>query len=124
MLEGQNEGCQETEGDPVIVAYDFVTMYPSLEAKAAAKDAHDSVMVSPLEFSNVNYKEAVKYIASNMSEVEVENSDLRRVLPRRQNRKSTRPASRGQEALGLKGQTPHSRHQHLGGGWKGFKHFL
>ena len=50
--------------------------------------------------STIVYKEAVKYIASNMSEVEVENSDLRRVLPRRQNRKGTRPTCRGQEALG------------------------
>ena len=47
--EEQSECCQETEGDPVIVAYDFVTMYPSLEAKAAAKDAHDAVLISPIE---------------------------------------------------------------------------
>ena len=66
-MEGQTEGCQETEGDPVIVAYDFVTMYPSLEAKAAAKDAHDSVMVSPLEFSNVNYSCQLLYTRRQLS---------------------------------------------------------
>ena len=40
-------------------------------------------MVSDLEFGSINYKEAVRYIAANKSEVECSRSDLRRVLPTR-----------------------------------------
>ena len=37
----QMDGCQETSGDPVLIGYDFVKMYPSIDAETAAKDAHD-----------------------------------------------------------------------------------
>ena len=54
-------------------------MYPNLEAEAATKDAHGAVMETLLEFNSINYKESAKYIAANMTEKAVEESDLARV---------------------------------------------
>ena len=96
-------GCQETEGEPVIVGFDFVSLYPSLEAEMAAKEAHDAVMLSTLEFSGVNFKEGCKYIAANSSEASVAVNKLRRVLPWRPTKMGKRPGVTGPEALG-----PHS----------------
>ena len=68
--------CQETKGEPVLVAYDFIQMYPNLEVDAAAKDAHDAMLETPITFSSINYREAVKYISANMTEKGVEQCDL------------------------------------------------
>ena len=44
-----------------MVGFDFVQLYPNLEADEAAKDSYEAVMVSDLEFVNVNYKEGCRY---------------------------------------------------------------
>ena len=35
--------------------------YPNIKAEEAAKDAYEAVMISDLEFGNVNYKEGCRY---------------------------------------------------------------
>ena len=69
------------------------------EAVEAAKDAYKAVIVSDLEFWSINYKEPVRYIAANKSEVECNRSDLRRMLPTRQNQGGTRPGPTGEDAM-------------------------
>ena len=82
--------------------------YPNLEADEAAKDAYDAVMVSDLEFGSINYKEGCRYIAANKTEVQWQQSDLRRVLPTRQNSGGVRPGPTGEDAMG-----PHSNDEKL-----------
>ena len=40
-----------------MIGFDFVQLYPNIEAEEAAKAAYEAVMVSDLEFGSVNYKE-------------------------------------------------------------------
>ena len=105
---GEESKCQETNGEPVVVGFDYVSLYPSLEAEMAAREAHDAVMLSPLQFSGVNYKEACRYIAANTTEQEVAVNKLRRVLPWRPTNMGTRPGVTGPEAMG-----PHSDDEEL-----------
>ena len=62
----------------------------------------DREPVSDLEFGNVNYKEGCRYIAANKTEVQCQQSDLRRILPTRQNWPI------GEDAMG-----PHSNDEKL-----------
>ena len=59
------------DAEPVITAYDFVNFYPNMDIMEAAQDTYDAAMLTPLEYTNINYKEGVKYIASCLSEQEV-----------------------------------------------------
>ena len=88
------------EADPVVTAFDFVNFYPNMDAEQAAQDAHDAVMETETTFTNINYKEAVKYIAANLTEEQANTSDLRRVLPCRANTGGKRPKCTGPEAVG------------------------
>ena len=68
-------------------------------ADEAAKDAYDAVMISDLQFGNVNYKEGCRYIAANKTEVQCQQSDLRRILPTRKNSGGVRPGLTGEDAM-------------------------
>ena len=92
--------CQDLTADPVTTAFDFISFYPNMDACEAAQDAHDAVMISPMQYSNINYMEAVKYIASNMTAKEVKQSNLKRVIPTRANTGGARPRCTGPEAMG------------------------
>ena len=85
-----------------------VRLCPNIEAEEAAKDAYEAVMVSNLEFGSVNYKEGSRYIAANKTEIWCKQSDLRRILPTRQNTGGARPGPTGEDAMG-----PHSNDEKL-----------
>ena len=53
-------------------------------------------METYLEFDKVDYKEAVRYIALNLSAQECRLSELRRVLPVRNKTGGTRPGMTGE----------------------------
>ena len=54
---GENrESCQDEDEEPVVVGFDFVSLYPSLEEWMSSQAAYDSVMESEIEFSGINYK--------------------------------------------------------------------
>ena len=59
-----NAECQDMTQEPVLIGFNFVQLYPNIEAEEAARDAYEAVMVSDLEFGNVNYKEGCRYIAT------------------------------------------------------------
>ena len=91
---------QDFSAPPVVVGSDVTALYPNLEDQSVAQLCHDAVMQTKIEFYNVDYGEAVKYIAMNSKEEDCRTSDLRRVLPIRRGRTGTRPGVTGEDPLG------------------------
>ena len=98
----------------LIIGADVESLYPSLEDETAAKIAYKAVLETKLEFDNVDYREAVRYIALKWSAQECRLSDLRRVLPVRNKKCGTRPGMTGEGPLG-----PDSGDHSLFGRWGG-----
>ena len=61
----QEAECQDKTQEPVLIGFNFVQLYPNIEAEEAAKDAYEAMMVSDLEYGSVNYKEGCRYKAAN-----------------------------------------------------------
>ena len=76
---------------PVIVGSDVKALYPSLADLDVGLICYNAVMNSEIEFSNVNYKLATKYITLNFSAAEQRLSPLWKVLPRRTVTTGARP---------------------------------
>ena len=66
----------------------------------AANAAYKAMVDTEIKFTNINYKEAAKYIASNWSEAQVATSNIRRVLPWRKEKGGTRPGMKNINILG------------------------
>ena len=59
-----------------------------------------AIMETSIQFSNLNYKEGVRYLALNWTAQECRLNPLRRVLPRRRCKNGTRPGMTGQGPMG------------------------
>ena len=66
-------------------------LYPSLADLDTALICYNAVMESEIEFLNINYKLATKYIAICLTETELMLSPIAKILPRRTTRSGTRP---------------------------------
>ena len=76
---------------PVVVGADVEALYPSLADLDTALICYNAVMESEIEFLNINYKLATKYIAICLTETELMLSPIAKILPRRTTRSGTRP---------------------------------
>ena len=56
----------------------------------------EAVIMSSIKWENIDYLEAVRYIALNLTAEECTQSGLRRVLPWRRKTTGTRPGLRGE----------------------------
>ena len=91
------------------MGFDFVQLYPSLEAEQTAEECFQAVLETPVKFAGVNYKEGIKYIAINDTDSEHNRSGLHRVLPRIAGTRGSSATITGAEALG-----PHSNGERKG----------
>ena len=66
-------------------------MYPFMDAKVTKKLCHQIVMESEIEINDVNYREAVRFIAMKHTIIEDNNHTLRRFIPRRKHKNGVRP---------------------------------
>ena len=98
--DAKSEQIQDKSEPLQIVGADVVSLYPSLDDKTVAEIVYNSIMNTEIRFDNVNFKEAVRYLALNWSKAECRTSPLRRVLPRRSSTQGTRPGMTGQGPLG------------------------
>ena len=73
----------QDEEELVLVGADVVGLYPSLVDIEVANICYDAVMASKIKFSNIDYRKARLYIASNLNKTDQRLSPLWRVLPRR-----------------------------------------
>ena len=84
----------------VIIGADVVNHYPSLDKTLSARTAKQAMLETDVQFSGVNYREAARYCALEMSETEIRMSKLRRIIPTRRYSKGTRPSIIGPLPLG------------------------
>ena len=75
----------------VVIGADVVSLYPSMTDIEVANLCYEAVMKSSIKFSNINYRKARLYIATNMNKTDQRLSPLWRVLPRRTSKGGVRP---------------------------------
>ena len=76
------------------------SLYPSLDEKTVADLVYKAILETDIKFFNINYKEAVRYLALTWTEQECRLSDLRGVLPWRASKSGARPGITGEGPLG------------------------
>ena len=58
----------DLDADPVMIGFDFISLYPNIEAVAAAQDGYDAMIIE-LEFTNINYITTERISGSVQSEL-------------------------------------------------------
>ena len=72
-------------------------MYPNLNIKRSAKECGREIEDTEVEYENVDYKWAGRFIASNMNQDEIYREGLNNIVPRRKNGFGTRPGATTKE---------------------------
>ena len=78
---------QGKEGEEAVMALDAVGLYPSITKEVAAKACLEAARESEVRIDNMNLMEATRFLVLTMSEEKIEESGLRRILPKRRKRK-------------------------------------
>ena len=78
-----NRLVQDRSATMHIIRADVVALYPSLEAIQVADIVYKSMMETEIEFKNISFQEAVRYIALTSTDQECRIGPLKTVLPRR-----------------------------------------
>ena len=86
------------EGQKIIItSMDVVALYPNLRIERCAVEVGKEMEESEIEYENVNYELGGKFIASNMTQVDIDREGLGRIVPRRKSKFGTRPGGTTQE---------------------------
>ena len=89
------EDLQDYTTPMVIIGSDVVQLYPNLDIDQVVDVVEREVMETKLEWNDIDYLEASRYVALNWSEERCKKSGLRRILPSRRWKTGTRPGLRG-----------------------------
>ena len=89
------EDLQDFSAPMVIVGSDVESLYPNLDVDQVIRRIEEEVIRTDMEFDNIDYLEATRYLALNWSEEQCRTHPLRRVLPWRRGRRGTRPGMTG-----------------------------
>ena len=84
-------------GEEVMAGLDAVGLYPSIQQEIATAACLKAARETKLEIKNVNYLEATRFLVLTMDENQIQESGLRKVLPRR---RKTKDGKKGRK-LGL-----------------------
>ena len=76
---------------------DVKALYPNLNIKRSAEECAREIEESEIEFENVDYKWAGKFIVSNLSQSKIDKAGLSQIVPRRKHHFGTRPGGTTQE---------------------------
>ena len=96
------EDIQDYTCPMALIGSDVVSLYPNLDVAAISQRMREAILMSNIQWENVDYLEATKYIALNWDRERCMKSKLRHVLPRRRGRTGTRPGIKG---AGPRGKT-------------------
>ena len=86
--------------DIIIGSLDVKGLYPSLEVERAAEIVRGMVASSAVDVENVDFDELAKYIAINVSDVEIEQSGMRDLVHTRRFTKGPKPGMTSREVIG------------------------
>ena len=89
------EDIQDFSSAMVMIGSDVSALYPNLDAEQVAEIVYMEVKRSDIKWENIDYLEAVRYIALNLDDIKCRTSSLRRVLPRRRHTGGSRPGVTG-----------------------------
>ena len=102
QLETAQENIREGgHTDTVVGSLDVVGLYPNIDQREAAEIVGEFVNDSSIEIKDVDWSSAVVFLASNMSEDQVEKSGQKKWIPARTKKKGKRPGPTSKE-LGAK----------------------
>ena len=96
------EDLQNFEVAMVVVGYDVISLYPNMKIDQVCEIVRQAVLTAGIKWREIDYMEAARYIALNLTAEEVATSGLRRVLPWRRKKGGKRPGPKG---AGPKGAT-------------------
>jgi hypothetical protein len=91
---------QDVNNPKLIVGADVESLYPSLEAQTVANIVYKAMLETEIKFKNIDFKEAIRYIALNWTEKECRTSNIWKLLPWRSKKQGVRPGMTGEGPLG------------------------
>ena len=94
------EDLQDRSKPVEIVGADVESLYPNLSDVHIADIVYKAIMETEVKLENINYKEAVRYLALNWTEKECRMSEVRRALPWRLSKQGSRPGMTGAGPMG------------------------
>ena len=69
----------------IMTSMDVVVLYPNLNIKRSAEECGKEIEESEVQYENVDYRWAGKFVASNMSQSDIDREKLTTIVPRRRN---------------------------------------
>ena len=97
-----NSMVQDRSKPMVVIGSDCVSLFPNLRKVEAADEAADAVMEGNVDWQNINWQEACRYVALGRPEPWCRQSPIARLLPYRKGTRGCRP---GMTGAGPKGAT-------------------
>ena len=85
----------------MLIGSDVVSLYPNLEVDRVLQNVKEAILDSSMEWKEVDYLEAVRYLALNWDQKTCNQSRLRRVLPVRKGKRGSRPGLKGAGPRGI-----------------------
>ena len=89
-----DDKVQEGAGSEVLVGLDAVALYPSIGKDIATKCCLEAARESCIETKNINLTEATLFLMLTMDQESIEESGLKKTLPRRRKTKGGRDGKR------------------------------
>ena len=83
--------------DIMVGSLDVKALYPSLDIKQSAMIVEQFILNSKVEVNGINTRAAQVYLASNLSESEIKEEGLQKLIPQRTKKKGMRPGPTTQE---------------------------
>ena len=83
------EDLQDYTVPMVMIGADVVSLYPNLDVNKVVDRIEQEILRTDMEFSNIDYLEAARYLVLNMSQEECRKSILRRIPPWRRKKTGT-----------------------------------
>ena len=75
----------------IITSMDVIALYPNLRIERCAVEVGKEIEETQVEYENIDYELGGKFIASNMTQADIDREGLTRIVPRRKSKFGTRP---------------------------------
>ena len=98
----QNICVQDRSSKMVIIGSDCVSLYPNLTKNTTADEIAQAVLESDIEWKDINWKEAVRFLVLGRPKEWRMRSGLSRILPHRRFKKGSKTGVTGAGPLGSK----------------------
>ena len=94
-----DDGTVDDKEPRMLLGVDAVGLFPSLDSEQSGKIVGEIYKESGMKIENVNYKELSKYVALNLSELEIRKRNMHTYIPVRKHKFGPRPGIKTKEAI-------------------------